>query len=111
MVTKTPAPRKAARAPVILAVAAAALGASEVRSGEAAAAPAVSPAPARPAEEPAAAIARPAPAAAKRCYVVGSVPIRHDGKFYGVGYDIELTSAEANRLGGLVALLPEVPKE
>ena len=43
--------------------------------------------------------------------MVGSVPIRHDGKFYGIGYDIELTSAEANRLGRLVALVPEVPKE
>lgn len=54
---------------------------------------------------------RQALAEAKRWYLVGSVPIRHSGKFYGVGYDIELTASEAERLGGLVAPLPEVPKE
>ena len=106
-----PTPRKAARAPAQEATAAAA-DAPKGHDGEAVAAPAVVPAPRpAPAAEPAAAIARPAPAAEKRCYVVGSVPIRHDGKFYGIGYDIELTSAEANRLGRLVALLPEIPKE
>lgn len=40
-------------------------------------------------------------------YVVGSVPIRHDGRFYGVGADIQLTDGQAERLGGLVAPAPE----
>lgn len=48
---------------------------------------------------------------AKREYVVGTVPILHDGRFYGVGYDIELTDAQAQRLSALVVLVPETPKE
>lgn len=64
-----------------------------------------------PATAPADAALRQELAARKRWYVVGSVPIRHSGVFYGIGYDIELTASEAERLGGLVAPLPEVPKE
>lgn len=111
MAAKTPVPRRAAKAPALAATAAApasapasAPAAPEVPDRAALAAPSA------PTAAPAAPV-RPAPAAEKRCYVVGSVPIRHDGKFYGIGYDIELTSAEANRLGRLVALVPEVPKE
>ena len=107
MAAKTPVPRRAAKAPALAATAAApeaAPAAPEMPDRAALAAPSA------PTAAPAAPV-RPAPAAEKRCYVVGSVPIRHDGKFYGVGYDIELTSAEANRLGGLVVPLPEVPKE
>lgn len=107
MATKTPVPRRAAKAPALAATAAApaaAPAAPEVPDRAALAAPSA------PTAAPAAPV-RPAPAAEKRCYGVGSVPIRHNGKFYGVGYDIELTSAEANRLGGLVVPLPEVPKE
>ena len=107
MAAKTPVPRRAAKAPALAATAAApeaAPAAPEVPDRAALAAPSA------PTAAPAAPV-RPAPAAEKRCYVVGSVPIRHDGKFYGIGYDIELTSAEANRLGRLVVPLPEVPKE
>ncbi|GKT22532.1 hypothetical protein [Acidovorax sp. SUPP3334] len=42
-----------------------------------------------------------------RTYIVGSVPIRHNGRVYGVGYDIELWGAEAQRLAGLVIPIPE----
>ena len=49
--------------------------------------------------------------AAKRGHLVSSVPIRHDGEFYNVGQSISLTDAEAQRLGGLVALVPETAKE
>lgn len=44
---------------------------------------------------------------ATRPYLVGSVPIRHDGDFYGVGYEIDLTDREADRLAGLVTPIPE----
>ena len=39
---------------------------------------------------------------AKRTYRVGSVPIRHDQAFYDVGEPLELTDAQADRLGHLV---------
>ena len=39
--------------------------------------------------------------------MVGTVPIRHNGEFYGVGFDIELTTTEAERLDGMVVPLPE----
>lgn len=42
------------------------------------------------------------PSQLKRPYVVGSVPIRHDGVLYHVGYEIELTEKEAERLRGFV---------
>ncbi|CAM3350314.1 hypothetical protein [Paracidovorax anthurii] len=42
-----------------------------------------------------------------RTYLVSAVPIRHDGRSYDVGYDIELTDAQAQRLGGLVIPIPE----
>ena len=35
-------------------------------------------------------------------FVVTSVPIRHDGKFYDVGDAVRLTDKQADRLGGLV---------
>lgn len=38
----------------------------------------------------------------KRPYVVGTVPIRHDGEYYDIGYEIELTDKEADRLRGFV---------
>lgn len=47
------------------------------------------------------------PDTTKRPYVVGTVPIRHNGEFYGVGFDIELTTTEAERLDGMVVPLPE----
>lgn len=55
-------------------------------------------------------VAAPAPTTAAdgaNDYVVGSVPIRHDGRFYDVGADIQLTDGQAERLGGLVAPAPE----
>lgn len=39
-----------------------------------------------------------------RAYIVGSVPIRHDGEYFGLGERIELTESDAFRLGGLVTL-------
>ena len=64
------------------------------------------------AEEAAAVALAPKPdPQAKREYVVGTVPIRHDGRLYGVGYGIELTDAQAQRLSALVVLVPETPKE
>ncbi len=48
---------------------------------------------------------------ATRSYGVGSVPIRHNGAFYGVGYEVQLTNAQADRLGNLVTLIPETPEE
>lgn len=39
---------------------------------------------------------------AERAYLVGSVPIRHNGELYGVGYEIRLTDREAGRLSGLL---------
>lgn len=64
-------------------------------------------APAAPAAPtPPVAPARRSQARASGLYIVGSVPIRHDGKAYGVGHDIELTAAQAERLGDLVAPLP-----
>ena len=47
------------------------------------------------------------PDTTKRPYVVGTVPIRHNGEFYGVGFDIELTTTEAERLDCMVVPLPE----
>ncbi|WP_287927250.1 hypothetical protein [Diaphorobacter sp.] len=44
-------------------------------------------------------------------YQVGSVPIRHNGKFYDVGAAISLTDAEARRLDGLVIPAPLIHKE
>ena len=44
---------------------------------------------------------------AKRRYVVGMVPIRHDGKAYGVGHEIQLTDRDADRLAGLLVPIPE----
>lgn len=59
--------------------------------------------------------AQPAPAPdATRAYLVGSVPIRHDDRVYGVGHEITLTLAQATRLGGLVVAIPtstESPQE
>lgn len=51
--------------------------------------------------------ARQADPDAKRSYLVGSVPINHDGRLYGVGYKIQLTESEADRLSGLVIPFPE----
>lgn len=48
---------------------------------------------------------------ATRTYLVGTVPIRHNGVFYGVGSDIVLTDAEAARLDGLVVPIPATLKE
>lgn len=50
-------------------------------------------------------------ASARRTYLVGTVPIRHNGAFYGVGSDIALTDAEAARLDGLVVPIPATSKE
>lgn len=44
-------------------------------------------------------------------YQVGSVPIRHNGKFYGVGAAIALTDGEARSLDGLVIPAPLIHKE
>ena len=51
--------------------------------------------------------ARQADADVKRSYLVGTVPINHDGRLYGVGYEIQLTESEAYRLSGLVIPFPE----
>lgn len=48
---------------------------------------------------------------AKRTYRVGSVPIRHDQDFYDVGQPLELTDAQADRLGHLVTPAFETPEE
>lgn len=42
-----------------------------------------------------------------KTYVVGVVPIRHNGRVYGVGFDIRLTDVEATRLSGLVTPIPQ----
>lgn len=60
--------------------------------------------PAAPAA-PAVRAAQPQATDARRQYLVGTVPIRHNGRVYGIGYDIELTDTEAQRLAGLVALV------
>ena len=44
-----------------------------------------------------------------RVYIVGSVPIRHDGEYFGLGERIELAESDASRLGGLVTLAPLDP--
>ena len=44
---------------------------------------------------------------AKRAWLVGTVPILHDGQLYGVGYSIELTNAQAASLDGLLTPIPE----
>ena len=47
----------------------------------------------------------PAPGAAPEAtqpYIVRSVPIRHQGKVYQTGFEIDLTEAQALRLGALV---------
>lgn len=49
-----------------------------------------------------------APAPDTTTHIVLSVPVRHNGEMYGVGADIELTDADAERLGSLVA--PKAPK-
>jgi hypothetical protein len=54
--------------------------------------------PAQPAPAPPAA---PAPAPA-RTYLVGAVPILHNGVLYGVGARIALADADAARLGVLI---------
>jgi hypothetical protein len=48
---------------------------------------------------------------ATRTYRVGSVPIRHDQAFYDVGQPLELTDAQADRLGHLVTPAFETPEE
>ncbi len=48
---------------------------------------------------------------ATRTYRVGSVPIRHDQTFYDVGQPLELTDAQADRLGHLVTPAFETPEE
>lgn len=40
----------------------------------------------------------------KSAYIVDSVPIRHNGEYFGLGERIELTESDASRLGGLVTL-------
>lgn len=70
--------------------------------------------PSAPAAVPAAPVAPAEADAAKdatRAYLVGSVPIRHDDRVYGVGHEITLTLAQATRLGGLVVSIPETPLE
>lgn len=67
--------------------------------------------PAPDAERAAQPAARKAVDAQLRRYLVGSVPIRHDDKVYGVGYDIDLTAAQAERLGHLVTPIPTTRKE
>lgn len=44
-----------------------------------------------------------------KAYIVGSVPIRHDGEYFGLGARIELTDSDALRLGGLVTIAPLDP--
>ncbi|MDC2861670.1 hypothetical protein [Delftia sp. DT-2] len=46
-----------------------------------------------------------------RAYIVGSVPIRHNGEYFGLGERIELTESDAFRLGGLVTLASPDTKE
>ncbi len=46
-----------------------------------------------------------------RDYLVTSVPIRHNGKFYDVCAVIALSSQDADRLGGLVHLFNPEDKE
>ena len=111
MAAKKSAPPKTAPAASPAEAAPAAQQAPEATSGQSTPAPAAALPADAPATAPADAALRQELAARKRGYVVGSVPIRHSGKFYGIGYDIELTASEAERLGGLVAPLPEVPKE
>ena len=48
---------------------------------------------------------------ATRTYRVGAVPIRHDQAFYDVGQPLELTDAQAERLGHLVTPAFETPEE
>lgn len=43
-------------------------------------------------------------------YVVGTCPVLHNGKSYQPGFDIELTEAEAARLGDLVRQVPTSPE-
>lgn len=111
MAAKKSAPPKTAPAASPAEAAPAAQQAPEATSGQSTPAPAAAMPADAPATAPADAALRQELAARKRWYVVGSVPIRHSGKFYGIGDDIELTASEAERLGGLVAPLPEVPKE
>lgn len=40
-----------------------------------------------------------------RTYCVGDCPVLHDGKHYRPGHDLELTDAQAERLGHKVSLL------
>lgn len=42
-----------------------------------------------------------------RPYLVGAVPIRHNGQSYGVGREIWLTDREADRLCGLLSPISE----
>ena len=48
---------------------------------------------------------------ATRTYRVGAVPIRHNQAFYDVGKPLELTDAQAERLGHLVTPAFETPEE
>lgn len=41
-------------------------------------------------------------AAKKTAYTVASVAIRHNGELHAVGATVQLTAAEAERLGGMV---------
>lgn len=43
-------------------------------------------------------------------YVVGSCPVLHNGKAYQPGFDIELSEAEAARLGTKVRPAPTDPE-
>lgn len=47
----------------------------------------------------------------KRRYIVGSVPVRHEGEVYGLGEPIQLTEKQAKHLDGLVFSDPENSKE
>lgn len=47
----------------------------------------------------------------KRRYLVGSVPVRHEGEVYGVGEPVYLTEKQAKHLDGLVFSDPENSKE
>lgn len=44
-------------------------------------------------------------------YVVGDCPISHDGDTYQPGSPVELTEAQAKRLGALVAPAAETSKD
>lgn len=46
-----------------------------------------------------------------RAYIVDSVPIRHNGEYFGLGERIELAESDAFRLGGLVTLASPDTKE